>query len=136
MHQPTGAGFDDLDLEIERRIDAICRRFEADWRAGKRPLIDDYLADIADEIHAALREELTALESELRQSDDTLARPECTAAPKPPLQATIAEPPANVPRLPPTAPLPGAAPRSAHDDATTTTGDHAKDSHVEVGGTG
>ena len=44
MNQPTGTRFDELDLEIERRIDAICRRFESDWRAGKRPPIGDYLA--------------------------------------------------------------------------------------------
>jgi Protein kinase domain len=125
MNQPTDARFDDLDLEIERRIDAICRRFEADWRAGKRPPIDDYLADIADEARPALREELTTLERELRQSDNTLARPECTAAPKSPLHATIADAPANVPGPPPALPLPGAGPRSADDDATMPPGDHA-----------
>jgi hypothetical protein len=30
MNEPTGPRFDDLDLELERRIDAICRRFESD----------------------------------------------------------------------------------------------------------
>ncbi len=125
MNQPTDARSDDLDLEIERRIDAICRRFEADWRAGKRPPIDDYLADIADQARPALREELTALECELRQSDDTLARPERTAAPKSPLHATIADAPANVLGPPPTPPLPGAGPRSADDDDTMPAGDHA-----------
>jgi hypothetical protein len=32
-----------LDLELVRRIDAVCRRFEADYRAGKSPVIADYL---------------------------------------------------------------------------------------------
>src|SRR5271170_3676630 len=100
MNQPTDKRFDDVDLEIERRIDAICRRFEADLRAGKRTAIDDYLADIADEARRALRAELTALECELRQSDGTLAQPECTAAPKSSRPATIANAPANAPGPP------------------------------------
>ena len=58
----------------------------------------------------ALRAELAALESELRQSDDTMARPECTAAPESPLPSTIAEAPTIAPGPPPTLPLPGAAP--------------------------
>ena len=35
-----------LYLDLARRIDAICRRFEADWRDGGRPPIDDYLAEV------------------------------------------------------------------------------------------
>jgi hypothetical protein len=37
-----------LGLELAR-IDAVCLRFEADWRAGRRPLIDDYLGVFSDE---------------------------------------------------------------------------------------
>jgi eukaryotic-like serine/threonine-protein kinase len=125
MNQPTDAGFDDLDIEIERRIDAICRVFEAHWRAGKRPPIEDYLADIAEEAHAALREELTALESELRQAVDAMARPDRTAAPEVALHGIIADEPANVSRSPQTLPLPGVGPRSADDGATMPLGDHA-----------
>jgi WD40 repeat protein len=33
-----------LDVALARRIDAVCRRFEADWRGGQRPRVDDYLA--------------------------------------------------------------------------------------------
>ena len=46
---------DELDLTLVRGIEAACRRFEADWRAGKRPAIDDYLRDIPQEGRAALR---------------------------------------------------------------------------------
>jgi hypothetical protein len=61
MNEPTDPRFDDVDIELERRMDLICRRFEADWRAGKRPQIDDYLADdrsgAPDAARAALRAE-------------------------------------------------------------------------------
>ena len=58
---------DDLELALVRQIEAACRRFEADCRAGKRPAIDDYLGDIPPHGHAALRAELAALEIELRE---------------------------------------------------------------------
>ena len=35
-----------LDIDLARRIDEVCRRFEADWRAGRQPRIDDYLVDV------------------------------------------------------------------------------------------
>ncbi len=76
MNEPTSPRFDNLDPDLARRIDAICRRFEADWRAGKRPPIDDYLADVSEEGRPALRAELEALERELRQSEETGARSE------------------------------------------------------------
>jgi hypothetical protein len=56
---------DGVDLDLARRIDAVCRRFEADWRGGRRPRIDDYLAEIPAEGQPALRGELIALEQEL-----------------------------------------------------------------------
>ena len=31
------------DVALARRIDAVCRQFENDWRAGRFPRIDDYL---------------------------------------------------------------------------------------------
>ena len=37
------------DVALARQVDAICRRFEADWRAGRRPAIGDYLGEIAEE---------------------------------------------------------------------------------------
>ena len=65
-----------LDIDLARRIDEVCRRFEADWREGRQPRIEDYLVDVADEGRPALRAELEALECELRRSDQTVARPE------------------------------------------------------------
>ena len=58
------------DVALARQVDAICRRFEADWRAGRRPAISDYLGEIAEEGQGILRAELEALESELRQADE------------------------------------------------------------------
>ncbi len=52
-----------LDIEMARRIDKVCRRFEADWRAGAEPGIEDYVVDVSHQGRPALRAELEALES-------------------------------------------------------------------------
>ena len=57
-----------LGLDLARRIDADCRRFEADWRQGRHPRIEDYLVEVPDEGRPALKAELEDLERELRQS--------------------------------------------------------------------
>ena len=85
------------DVALARQVDAICRRFEADWRAGKRPAIGDYLNEISEEGRVILRAELEALESELRQADEA---------------ATVA------PASSPTSPIPGMASPSVHEEAT------------------
>ena len=35
------------DAELQK-IDAICDRFEADWKAGKQPKVDDYLGNVVE----------------------------------------------------------------------------------------
>jgi serine/threonine-protein kinase len=70
MNEPTRPILDGLDLELARRIDAICRRFEADWRAGRRPAIEDYAKEVCERERIALRIELEALERELRQAEE------------------------------------------------------------------
>ncbi len=112
-----------LDIGLARRIDVICRRFEADWREGRQTRVEDYLSDVPDEGCPALRAELIGLERELCPSDETVARPEAgpatAAEPKTaPDPAAIAEAPTIVPGTVPTPPLPGAAPSSVHEDAT------------------
>jgi serine/threonine-protein kinase len=69
-----------LDIGLARQIDEVCRRFEAAWRAGCQPCIDDYLVDVLDEGRPALRSELEALERELRQSEKTPPHPEAGSA--------------------------------------------------------
>ena len=54
-----------LDIGLARRIDAVCRRFEADWRPGRHPRIEDYLVEVPDEGRPALKAELGGLEREL-----------------------------------------------------------------------
>src|SRR4051812_27175886 len=47
-------------------IDEASDRFEQDWRAGRRPRIEDYLADEAGSRRARLLERLLRVERELR----------------------------------------------------------------------
>src|SRR5580765_7535620 len=49
------------------RVDAACDRFEADWRGGGAPRIEDYLAEAGAADRPALLRELVALERELRR---------------------------------------------------------------------
>jgi hypothetical protein len=55
-----------LDIELARRIDAVCRRIDADWRAGGRPLMDEYLMEVPDPARAALRVVLAPRRQPLR----------------------------------------------------------------------
>ena len=97
MREPASHDLGDLDLDLVRRIDAACRRFEADWRGGQ-PLARDYLDDVPEEGRAALRAELEALERDLRQAEENLPRPEASSATTPeplpaPPSSTVAEAP-------------------------------------------
>jgi len=85
------------EVALARHLDAICRRFEADWRVGRIPAISDFLGEIAEEGQGTLRAELEALENELRQADEA---------------ATVAH--ASLP----TSPIPGIARPPVHEDAT------------------
>ena len=35
MNDKPDSNLEGLDIDLVRRIDAICRQFEADWRAGR-----------------------------------------------------------------------------------------------------
>ena len=54
-------------LKTFEPIDALCRRFEADWRGGKQPDVDAFLADVSAEARPALRAKLEALLRELER---------------------------------------------------------------------
>ena len=73
MSDRPSHNIDGLDINLARRIDEVCRRFEADWRAGCQPRIEDYLGDVSHEGRPALRAELEALERELRPSEEAAA---------------------------------------------------------------
>jgi WD40 repeat protein len=36
---------DGMEIDLARRIDEVCRRFEADWREERQPRIDDSEVD-------------------------------------------------------------------------------------------
>jgi WD40 repeat protein len=125
MNDQPSDNLDGLDIDLARRINKVCRRFEADWRKGRQPRIEDYLVDVSDEGRPALRAELEALERKLRPSEETVARPEAvpaTAADAEPPTAshpsTIAEAPTLAPGTPPTSLIPGVAHSHVHEEAT------------------
>jgi WD40 repeat protein len=95
-----------LDIDLLRRIDAICRQFEADWRTGRQLRLDDYLGQVPDGCRPALRAELNALLVELRPpavpETDTVNRTERQPS-------AIAEAPTIAPRSAAAQPLPGEA---------------------------
>ncbi|MCE9564988.1 MAG: DUF1080 domain-containing protein [Planctomycetes bacterium] len=55
----------DPSLSVAERVDAACDSFERDWRAGRNPRIDDYLAAVPESDRDALRAALLAVEAEL-----------------------------------------------------------------------
>jgi serine/threonine protein kinase/WD40 repeat protein len=123
MSDPARDNLSALDIDLARRIDEVCRRFEADWREGRQPRIDDYLVDVLDEGRPALRAELSALEGELRKSEVTMPRPEAGSdtSPEPqkaPPPSTLAEATTVAPGTAPVSPLLGAATSDIHDEAT------------------
>src|SRR5262249_55506974 len=56
-----------LGPDAVRRIDALCIRFEAAWRQGQRPLIEDYLAEVPEPERSVLLRELVLLEIHYRR---------------------------------------------------------------------
>ena len=48
MNEEEVSGIDSLALSAALRVDAVCRRFEAAWRAGEQPRLEDYLAPAED----------------------------------------------------------------------------------------
>jgi serine/threonine protein kinase len=52
------------------RVDALCQRFEAEWRAGHQPRIEDFVAEADEPRPVALFRELLALELELRGQEN------------------------------------------------------------------
>src|SRR4051794_13475654 len=57
----------DLAPELVERLDDTCDRFEAEWKAGRRPKIKDHLSDAAETERATWLRELLALELDWRR---------------------------------------------------------------------
>ncbi len=81
MSESASPDLGDIDLALARRIDAICRRYEAERRAGRSPSIGDYLGDVPETGRQALRRELEALDCELRQATEQPTDPDGPQAP-------------------------------------------------------
>jgi eukaryotic-like serine/threonine-protein kinase len=112
-----------LDINMARRIDEVCLRFEADWRNGRQPRIADYLVDVPYEGRPALRTELSDMERELSESKETVVRsaagPSTAPGPrKAPSPATIAQAPTIATEPLPTTDIVGGPP-SLGDDVPT-----------------
>jgi serine/threonine-protein kinase len=70
MSEAPPPGFEALPLALARRVDEICLRFEAAWRAGGRPRIEDYLVSAAEPEYPCLLRELVRLDAHYRQSGE------------------------------------------------------------------
>jgi serine/threonine-protein kinase len=66
----------EVALTLERRVNAACDHFEAAWRAGARPRLEDYLDDGQGPTCPALLAELLALELAYRTAGGEAPRPE------------------------------------------------------------
>src|SRR5215467_1992604 len=71
MQPDHSTGPASLSLSVARRIDAVCVRFEAAWRAGQAPRIEDFLGDTQQAERETLLWELLRIEIDhrLRQGD-------------------------------------------------------------------
>jgi hypothetical protein len=66
MTQDNSTVGDSPSLSAPEYVDSVCDRFEAAWRAGRRPRIEDYLAEAPGPARGMLLQELLALEIDLR----------------------------------------------------------------------
>src|SRR5690242_3616398 len=58
----------ETSLSRARRVDAACDRFEAQWRAGGQPRVEEFLAGADETDRDSLRAALAAVEAELVES--------------------------------------------------------------------
>jgi hypothetical protein len=81
MNDPPSHDTADASGTLVRRAERACDRFEAAWKAGQRPCIEDHLAGVPESERPALLRELILLEVDYRRlagdrpgSDEFLAR--------------------------------------------------------------
>src|SRR5262249_28129344 len=65
-----------VPLSLQKRVDEACDGFEAAWRAGQRPRIEEYLADLPEPDPQEFLRALLALELELRSAGGDKPAPE------------------------------------------------------------
>jgi WD40 repeat protein/serine/threonine protein kinase len=67
MNSPNGFDIESLSFEAERRIDAVCQRFEDAWKAINPPRLEDFLGEAAGPERSVLLRELLRLELDYRR---------------------------------------------------------------------
>jgi WD40 repeat protein len=80
-----------LPLGQKRRVDQLCDRFEAAWKAGERPAIEPYLTDVTEPLLFPLLRELVLLDAHYRRLRGEAPRPADYAARFPQLPAWLEE---------------------------------------------
>ena len=76
MSDADRVGDDPLPPTLAERVDAACDRFEAAWKAGERPRIEEHLEGAAESERPALLGELLALELAYRRRGGEAPSPE------------------------------------------------------------
>jgi WD40 repeat protein len=56
-----------LPASVGRWLDQVCTEFESAWKAGRRPLVEDYLRDRSDQERSLLLRHLIPLEADYRR---------------------------------------------------------------------
>jgi serine/threonine protein kinase len=67
MAEPSSQDDGVLALSLAQRVNEACDRFERAWKEGRRPAIEDYLAEASAPERAALLRELVPLEADYRR---------------------------------------------------------------------
>jgi serine/threonine protein kinase len=77
MSEPYPTGNQLVSPALVQRVDEVCDRFEAAWRAGQRPHLEDYLGDTPEPGRWVLLRELIVVELQYRRwGGETAALPE------------------------------------------------------------
>ncbi len=92
MNEPIKGDVDSASVSKMRKVVVACDRFEADWRSGRNPSVEDYLPDPSDPDRTVLQQELFALEATLAQ-ESSASDSQASAAS---MSATIPGPEASV----------------------------------------
>ena len=58
------------EASFAAHIDQACDTFESEWRAGRRPRIEDFLKSVSEDQQWSILRELLAVEIEYRRSQD------------------------------------------------------------------
>ena len=74
--RPTDRPIPTLPAELAGRLRPVCARFEADWEAGRRQRLEDFLAEAEEPDRPALLRELLVLDLAYRTRGGEVPTPE------------------------------------------------------------